>query len=121
MAPTSASLKTHTGHGSKRDGSSNRGAANNAGGGVGDSEDNAHFEHHLNGRGRHPSSSDPRHRHPRRPYHHHHRRLDNLRIDDDGGHPAGQLTTPTPVRESSEVSSNKCAKSIFFQYVYRIE
>ena len=102
MPPTSASLKTHTGHGNRRDGSHPR--TNDGGGGVGDSEDTTHFEHHLNGthHGRHRSSSgDPRNR-PRRGYHHNHRRFDNLRVDDDG--PAG-ITTPTPVRESSEVSN----------------
>ena len=98
MAPTSASLKTHTGHGNRRDGSSTR---ENGGGGVGDSEDATHFERHLNGTpGRHRSSSgDPRHR-PRRAYHHNHRRFDNLRVDDDG---AGVIPTPLQVRESSEV------------------
>ena len=98
MAPTSASLKTHTGHGNRRDGSNTR---TNGGGGVGDSEDAAHFDHHLNGTpGRHRSSSgDPRHR-PRRAYHHNHRRFDNLRLDEDG---LGGITTPLQVRESSEV------------------
>ena len=95
MAPTSASLKTHTGHGNRRDGSNARA---NGGGGVGDSEDATHFEHHLNGRHR-SSSGDPRHR-PRRAYHHNHRRFDNLRVDDDG---PGGIPTPGIVRESSEV------------------
>ena len=103
MAPTSASLKTHTGHGNRRDGSNARA---NGGGGVGDSEDATHFEHHLNGtHGRHRSSSgDPRHR-PRRAYHHNHRRFDNLRVDDEG---PGGITTPGIVRESSEVRNLRC-------------
>jgi hypothetical protein len=109
MAPTSASLKTHTGHGNRRDGSSTR---ENGGGGVGDSEDATHFERHLNGTpGRHRSSSgDPRHR-PRRAYHHNHRRFDNLRVDDEG---AGVIPTPLQVRESSEVRVSY-SKVVFFQ------
>ena len=96
--PTSASLKTHTGHGNRRDGSI---VKSNGAGGVGDSEDTSHFDHHVNGTpGRHRSSSnDPRHR-PRRAYHHNHRRFDNLKVDDDS--PCG-ITTPHQVRESSEV------------------
>ena len=103
MPPTSVSLKTHTGHGTRRDGSNTR--ANGPGaGGVGDSEDNTHFDRHLHsGRGRHHSSSDPRHRHPHRGRHLNHRRFDNLHVDDEL-HP-GAITTPNPVRESSEVSA----------------
>ena len=113
MAPTSASLKTHTGHGNRRDGSSN--ARANGGGGVGDSEDATHFEHHLNGTpGRHRSSSgDPRHR-PRRAYHHNHRRFDNLRVDDDG---PGGITTPLQVRESSEVRVSQSRINLFSNIV----
>ena len=104
MAPTSASLKVHTGHGNRRTGSNAR--TNGQDGGVGDSEDTTHFEHHLNGGGTNSrqhraSSGDPRHR-SRRGYHHNHRRYDNLGVDDDG--PAG-IAIPYPVRESSEVST----------------